>query len=65
MIAFTAASCDPPRGGGLKTKIDQHCHLATLNVFDKNSRAKQDLKDGWRCASKPSSTTSVWRKSPS
>ena len=36
----------PPRGGGFKTKIDQHCDLVTLNVFYKNSRAKQYLKDG-------------------
>lgn len=32
--------------GGFKTKIDQHCELVTLNVFYKNSRLKQYLKDG-------------------
>ncbi len=37
---------DPPRGGGFKTKIDQRCDLVTLNVFYKNSRLKQYLKDG-------------------
>ena len=37
---------DPPRGGGFKTKIDRYCELVTLNVFYKNSRAKQYLKDG-------------------
>lgn len=36
----------PPRGGGFKTKIDQCCDLVTLNVFYKNSRIKQYLKDG-------------------
>jgi hypothetical protein len=36
----------PPRGGGFKTKIDQYCDLVTLNVFYKNSRIKQYLKDG-------------------
>src|SRR5260370_2507914 len=33
-------------GGGFKTKIDRYCHLVTLNVFYKNSRLKQYLKDG-------------------
>jgi hypothetical protein len=42
----TGRPTDPPRGGGFKTKIDQHCDLVTLNVFYKNSRAKQYLKDG-------------------
>jgi hypothetical protein len=37
---------DPPPGGGFKTKIDRYCDLVTLNVFYKNSRAKQYLKDG-------------------
>jgi hypothetical protein len=37
---------DPPRGGGFKTKIDRYCELVTLNVFYKNSRIKQYLKDG-------------------
>jgi hypothetical protein len=36
----------PPPGGGFKTKIDRYCHLVTLNVFYKNSRLKQYLKDG-------------------
>jgi hypothetical protein len=36
----------PPRGGGFKTKIDRYCDLVTLNVFYKNSRVKQYLKDG-------------------
>jgi hypothetical protein len=36
----------PPPGGGFKTKIDQYCDLVTLNVFYKNSRLKQYLKDG-------------------
>ncbi len=36
----------PPAGGGFKTKIDRYCHLVTLNVFYKNSRLKQYLKDG-------------------
>jgi hypothetical protein len=38
------ASGTPP--GGFKTKIDQRCDLVTLNVFYKNSRLKQYLKDG-------------------
>lgn len=36
----------PPPGGGFKTKIDRYCDLVTLNVFYKNSRIKQYLKDG-------------------
>lgn len=36
----------PPPHGGFKTKIDQYCGLVTLNVFYKNSRLKQYLKDG-------------------
>ena len=36
----------PPPGGGFKTKIDRCCDLVTLNVFYKNSRVKQYLKDG-------------------
>jgi hypothetical protein len=36
----------PPPGGGFKTKIDRYCELVTLNVFYKNSRLKQYLKDG-------------------
>src|SRR5262249_41308344 len=36
----------PPPGGGFKTKIDRYCDLITLNVFYKNSRLKQYLKDG-------------------
>lgn len=35
-----------PPAGGFKTKIDQRCELVTLNVFYKNSRLKQYLKDG-------------------
>jgi hypothetical protein len=37
---------NPPPGGGFKTKIDRYCDLVTLNVFYKNSRVKQYLKDG-------------------
>jgi hypothetical protein len=37
---------NPPAGGGFKTKIDQYCDLVTLNVFYRNSRLKQYLKDG-------------------
>jgi hypothetical protein len=33
-------------GGVHKTKIDRHADGVTLNVFYKNSRAKQYLKDG-------------------
>jgi hypothetical protein len=36
----------PPGHGGFKTKIDRYCDLVTLNVFYKNSRLKQYLKDG-------------------
>jgi hypothetical protein len=36
----------PPAGGGFKTKIDRYCHLVTINVFYRNSRLKQYLKDG-------------------
>ncbi|HYA52908.1 MAG TPA: hypothetical protein VEG33_17270, partial [Streptosporangiaceae bacterium] len=36
----------PPSFGGFRTTIDRHCHLVTLNVFYKNSRVKQYLKDG-------------------
>jgi hypothetical protein len=36
----------PPPRGGFKTKIDQYCDLVTINVFYKNSRLKQYLKDG-------------------
>jgi hypothetical protein len=35
-----------PPAGGFKTAIDRYCHLVTLNVFYKNSRLKQYLKDG-------------------
>jgi hypothetical protein len=35
-----------PPPGGFKTKVDRHCDLVTLNVFYKNSRLKQYLKDG-------------------
>ena len=34
-----------PPAGGFKTKIDRDRHLVTLNVFYKNSRLKQYLKD--------------------
>jgi hypothetical protein len=44
--ARTGRPTDPPRGGGFKTKIDRYCDLVTLNVFYKNSRIKQYLKDG-------------------
>jgi hypothetical protein len=40
------APSGPPRGGGFKTKIDASCELVTLNLFYKNSRIKQYLKDG-------------------
>ena len=36
----------PPARGGFKTKIDRYCNLVTLNVFYRNSRLKQYLKDG-------------------
>jgi hypothetical protein len=36
----------PPPLGGFKTAIDQNCGLVTLNVFYRNSRLKQYLKDG-------------------
>ena len=36
----------PPPGGGFRTTIDRYCHMVTLNVFYKNSRIKQYLKDG-------------------
>jgi len=36
----------PPPRGGFKTKIDRYCDLVTINVFYKNSRLKQYLKDG-------------------
>ncbi len=36
----------PPARGGFRTAIDRYCHLVTLNVFYKNSRLKQYLKDG-------------------
>src|ERR1022692_3051366 len=36
----------PPAHGGFKTKIDRYCDLVTVNVFYKNSRLKQYLKDG-------------------
>ena len=36
----------PPAGGGFKTKIDRYCNLVTLNVFYRNSRLKQYLKNG-------------------
>jgi hypothetical protein len=31
---------------GFRTAIDQHCDMVTINVFYKNSRVKQYLKDG-------------------
>jgi hypothetical protein len=37
---------NPPPRGGFKTKIDRYCDLVTINVFYKNSRLKQYLKDG-------------------
>jgi len=36
----------PPAWGGFKTAIDRYCHMVTINVFYKNSRVKQYLKDG-------------------
>ena len=36
----------PPPGGGFRTAIDRYCHMVTVNVFYKNSRVKQYLKDG-------------------
>ena len=35
----------PPGGGGFRTTIDRYCHMVTINVFYKNSRVKQYLKD--------------------
>ena len=35
-----------PPGGGFRTTIDRYCHMVTINVFYKNSRVKQYLKDG-------------------
>ncbi|MGE5293154.1 MAG: hypothetical protein ACM3ML_39405 [Micromonosporaceae bacterium] len=36
----------PPPGGGFRTAIDRYRHMVTINVFHKNSRVKQSLKDG-------------------
>ena len=36
----------PAAGGGFRTAIDRYCHMVTINVFYKNSRLKQYLKDG-------------------
>ena len=36
----------PPAGGGFRTTIDRYCHLVTVNVFYRNSRLKQYLKNG-------------------
>ena len=36
----------PPPAARFKTKIDRYCDLVTVNVFYKNSRLKQHLKDG-------------------
>jgi hypothetical protein len=36
----------PPLGGGFRTAIDRYCHMVTINVFYKNSRVEQYLKDG-------------------
>ncbi len=44
--ARTGRPTHPPPGGGFETKIDRYCDLVTLNVFYKNSRCKQYLKDG-------------------
>jgi hypothetical protein len=35
-----------PAFGGFKTAIDRYCQMVTINVFYKNSRVKQYLKDG-------------------
>ena len=35
-----------PPGGGFRTTIDRYCHMVTVNVFYKNSRVGQYLKDG-------------------
>ena len=35
-----------PPGGGFRTTIDRYCQMVTINVFYKNSRVKQYLKDG-------------------
>ncbi len=35
-----------PPARGFRTAIDRHCDMVTLNVFYKNSRLKQYLKDG-------------------
>ena len=44
--AARAGRTIPPPGGGFKTTIDRYCNLVTINVFYKNSRLKQYLKDG-------------------
>ena len=36
----------PPVGGGFRATIDRYCYMVTINVFYKNSRVKQYLKDG-------------------
>jgi len=35
-----------PPARGFRTAIDRHCDMVTINVFYKNSRLKQYLKDG-------------------
>ena len=35
-----------PPARGFRTAIDRHCQMVTINVFYKNSRVKQYLKDG-------------------
>jgi hypothetical protein len=35
-----------PPARGFRTAIDRHCEMVTINVFYKNSRLKQYLKDG-------------------
>ncbi|MGA8461181.1 MAG: hypothetical protein WB800_37695 [Streptosporangiaceae bacterium] len=35
-----------PPARGFRTAIDRHCDMVTINVFYKNSRVKQYLKDG-------------------
>ena len=36
----------PPIGGGFRTATGRYCHMVTVNVFCKNSRVRQYLKDG-------------------
>ena len=46
-----------PPADGYRTAIDASVDGVIVNAFWKHSRIKQYLKDGKRCASRPSSTT--------